>query len=51
MESADIAPIHKKDSKEPAEHYRLTSLLLIVSKVLERCVFSRFYEHLKAPDI
>ena len=45
--SADIAPIHKKDSKEPAENYRPISLLPIVSKVLERCVFTRLYIHLK----
>ena len=45
--SADIVPIHKKDSKELAEHYRPISLLPIVSKVLERCVFNRLYEHLK----
>ena len=45
--SADIAPIHKKDSKEPAENYRPISLLPIVSKVLERCVFTCLYIHLK----
>jgi len=39
--SADITPIHKKDSKELAENYRPISLLLTVSKVLERCVFNR----------
>ena len=45
--SADIVPIHKKDSKEPAEHYRPISLLSINSKILERCVFTRLYDHLK----
>ena len=44
--SADVAPIHKKDSKEPAENYRPISLLSIVSKVLERCVYSRFHDHI-----
>lgn len=44
--SADITPIHKKDLKEPAENYRPISLLPIISKVLERCVLSRLYEHL-----
>ena len=43
--SADITPIHKKDSKEPAENYRPISLLPIVSKVLERCVFNCLYDH------
>ena len=48
--SAEIAPIHEKDSKEEAKHYRLISLLPIISKVLERCVFDRLYDHLKCPD-
>ena len=43
--SADITPIHKKDSAEPAENYRPISLLPIVSKVLERCVFNCLYGH------
>ena len=45
--SADVTPIHKKDSKEAAKNYRPISLLPIVSKVLERCVGNRFYNHLK----
>ena len=43
--SAGITPIHKKDSKEPAENYRPISLLPIVSKVLERCVVNCLYDH------
>ena len=43
--SANLTPIHKKDSKEPADNYRPISLLPIVSKILERCVYSRFYDH------
>ena len=43
--SADVTPIHKKDSKVPVENYRPISLLPIVSKCLERCVYFRFYEH------
>ena len=45
--SADVTPIHKKDSKEDAKNYRPISLLPIVSKVLERCMGNRFYDHLK----
>ena len=45
--SADVTPIHKKDSKEPAENYRPISLLPIVSKGLERCVGNRFYTYMK----
>ena len=43
--SADVTPAHKRNSKKPAENYRPISLLPIVSKVLERCVFSHFYHH------
>ena len=41
--------VHKKDLKEPAEHYRPISFLPIVGKVLERCVCIRLinYDHVK----
>ena len=45
--SADVTPIHKKDSKEQAENYRPISLSPIISKVLERCVYFRFYDHIQ----
>ena len=45
--SADITPVHKKESKEPADNYRPISLLPMVSKVLERCVFKAMYNHIK----
>jgi hypothetical protein len=41
--SANVTPVHKKDLKEPAEHYRSISLLPIVGKVLERFVCIRLY--------
>ena len=40
---ANVIPIHKKDCVEPVTNYRPISLLPIVSKVLERCVFSNIY--------
>ena len=43
--SADVTPIHKKNLKEPVVNYRPISLLPVISKVLERCVASRFYDH------
>ena len=45
--SADVSPIHKKDKKELAINYRPISLLSIISKVLERCVCNRYYEHVR----
>ena len=44
--SANVTPIHKKQQKELAENYRPISLLPIVSKVLERCVYTNFYYHI-----
>ena len=41
--SANVTPVHKKNSKEPAENYRPISLLSIVSKVMERCVYNHMY--------
>ena len=43
---AHVVPIHKKGSKEHVSNYRPVSLLCILSKVLERCVFNRLYKHL-----
>ncbi|XP_028399956.1 uncharacterized protein LOC114523279 [Dendronephthya gigantea] len=47
---AHVVPVHKKGSKEMISNYRPISLLCIVSKVLERCVFSRLIAHL-APQL
>ena len=45
--SANVTPVHKKECKELAENYRPISLLPILSKVLERCVCLRLYNHIK----
>ena len=37
---ANIVPVYKKDNKECVEHYRPNSLLCLVSKVTERCLFN-----------
>jgi hypothetical protein len=37
---ANVIPIHKKDFVEPMTNYHPISLLPILSKVLERCIFS-----------
>ena len=37
---ANVVPVFKSDSKEHAENYRPISLLCLVSKVMERCVFN-----------
>ena len=42
---ANVTPVFKKDDPTLAENYRPISLLCIVSKVLERCVFNHCYLH------
>ena len=42
---AHVAPIHKKGPRDDVENYRPVSLLSILSKVMERCVFNHIYEH------
>ena len=42
---ANVVPIHKKGDKDHVENYRPISLLSLVSKVLERCVFISIKEH------
>ena len=42
---ANVVPVFKKDNKEYAENYRPISLLCLVSKVMERCVFNSCVQH------
>ena len=43
---ANVVPVHKKGNQEHTENYRPISLLPIVSKVLERCIFNNIRDHL-----
>ena len=36
----NVVPVHTHGEKSYVEHYRPTSLLSIISKALERCVFN-----------
>ena len=40
---ANIVPVYKKGNKEDVTNYRPISLLSLVSKIAERCVFAPFY--------
>ena len=44
--SARVVPIHKSGSKSDASNYRPKSLLSVVSKLLEKYVYSLLWEHL-----
>ena len=41
--NANVTPIHKKDNKELANNYRPISLLPLISKEIERCVFNKLF--------
>jgi exonuclease III len=41
---ANIVPLHKKGNKHQANNYRPISLLPVISKVLERCIFNKIIE-------
>ena len=45
MKKADIIPIHKKKSKFDIENYRPVSILLVLSKIYERCMFDQMYSY------
>ncbi|PFX12211.1 putative RNA-directed DNA polymerase from transposon X-element [Stylophora pistillata] len=42
---ANVVPAYQKDHKDQGENYRPISLLPIVSKVLERCIFNNIKDH------
>ena len=45
---AHVVPVHKKGKRDDVENYRPVSLLSIISKVIERCVFNHVYEHVNS---
>ena len=45
METRERCPVYKKGDKQFVENYRPISLLPLVSKVFERCVFNNVKEH------
>ena len=43
---ANVVPVYKKGDQEFVENYRPISLLSLISKVLERCVFNNIKDHI-----
>ena len=39
----NVIPVHKGNSKENVEHHGPVSLMSVVSKIAERCVFNHIY--------
>jgi exonuclease III len=44
--TANVTPIHKKGDKHVSNNYRPISLLPVISKVLERCIYNKIIDHL-----
>ena len=40
---AYVSPIHKKGDRDKVNNYRPVSLLSIVSKIIERCIYNHIY--------
>ena len=48
MKMSEVVPLHKGKSREMPENYRPISLLITISKVLEKLVYKRVYNYLHA---
>ena len=51
MKLAEILPLYKKGERYYMENYRPISLLITVSKLFEKCVYSRIYRFLDKHNI
>ena len=50
MKSADVGPLFKSKDRNECTNYRPISLLLTISKLLEKVVYSRTYKFLEKHD-
>ena len=46
LKNADITPVLKKKDRENVENYRPVSILPVLSKVYERCMYDQMYAYL-----
>ena len=48
---ANVAPVHKKNSKNDMNNYRPISLLPIFSKIFEKIIFNAIFKHLESNNL
>ena len=51
MKLAEIIPLYKKGTKDEVTNYRPISLLITMSKLLEKCMYKRLYKFLSKNNI
>ena len=51
LKYASVIPIHKKGDLQKINNYRPISLLTIFSKVFEKMIYAKLYEHLRVNNI
>ena len=44
---SNVIPIHKKGDKSFVENYRPISLLCVIAKVMERCIYNHLVDHIR----
>ena len=48
---SEVIPLFKKGARDQMENYRLISLLITISKILEKCMYTRLYNFLDKHNI
>ena len=51
MKLSEIIPLYKKGSKDQMNNYRPISLLITISKLLEKCMYTRLYKFIAKNNI
>ena len=46
LKYADITPVYKKSNRHEKENYRPVSIISVISKILERCLYDQIYKNI-----
>ena len=46
LEYADVTPVYKKNNRHEKEDYRPVSIISVISKILERCLYDQIYKNI-----